>query len=68
MRRALFELEVGDRAIRDVQDLSSGALRLGFGVHLIYLIGPLIRRYRDRCPGIALHRDGADRNGARVGR
>jgi LysR family transcriptional regulator, cyn operon transcriptional activator len=54
VRRALDELEVGDRAIRDVQDLSSGALRLGFGVHLIYLIGPLIRRYRDRCPGIVL--------------
>jgi LysR family cyn operon transcriptional activator len=54
VRRALDELEVGHRAIRDVQDLSSGALRLGFGVHLIYLIGPLIRRYRDRCPGIVL--------------
>jgi LysR family transcriptional regulator, cyn operon transcriptional activator len=30
VRRALDELEVGGRAIRDVQDLSSGALRLGF--------------------------------------
>jgi LysR family cyn operon transcriptional activator len=28
--RALDELEVGGRAIRDVQDLSSGTLRLGF--------------------------------------
>ena len=27
VRRALDELEVGGRAIRDVQDLSSGALR-----------------------------------------
>jgi LysR family cyn operon transcriptional activator len=49
---ALEELEVGDRAIRDVQDLSRGALRLG--VTPIYLLGPLIRRYRDRFPGIVL--------------
>jgi len=52
VRRALDELEAGDRAIRDVQDLSSGALRLG--VTPIYLLGPLIRRYRDRFPGIVL--------------
>ena len=30
VRRALDELEVGGRAIRDVQDLSSGALRYAF--------------------------------------
>jgi LysR family transcriptional regulator, cyn operon transcriptional activator len=54
VRRALDELEVGDRAIRDVQDLSSGALRLCFSAHLIYLIAPVIRRYRDRYPGIVL--------------
>jgi LysR family cyn operon transcriptional activator len=48
VRRALDELEVGGRAIRDVQDLSSGALRLGFTP------APLIRRYRDRYPGIVL--------------
>jgi LysR family cyn operon transcriptional activator len=52
VRRALDELEAGDRAIRDVQDLSSGALRLG--VTPRYLLGPLIRRYRDRFPGIVL--------------
>jgi LysR family cyn operon transcriptional activator len=52
VRRALDELEVGDRAIHDVQDLSSGALRLG--VTPIYLLGPLIRRYRERFPGIVL--------------
>ena len=52
VRRALDELEAGDRAIHDVQDLSSGALRLG--VTPIYLLGPLIRRYRDRFPGIVL--------------
>jgi LysR family transcriptional regulator, cyn operon transcriptional activator len=55
VRRALDELEVGGRAIRDVQDLSSGALRLGFTPSFaIYLLGPLIRRYRDRYPGIVL--------------
>ena len=55
VRRALEELEVGGRAIRDVQDLSSGALRLGFTPSFaIYLLGPLIRRYRDRFPGIVL--------------
>ncbi len=55
VRRALDELEVGGRAIRDVQDLSSGALRLGFTPSFaIYLLAPLIRRYRDRFPGIVL--------------
>jgi len=55
VRRALDELEVGGRAIRDVQDLSSGALRLGFTPSFaIYLLGPLIRRYRDRFPGVVL--------------
>ena len=55
VRRALDELEVGGRAIRDVQDLSSGTLRLGFTPSFaIYLLGPLIRRYRDRFPGIVL--------------
>src|ERR1700736_4327226 len=55
VRRALDELEVGGRAIRDVQDLSSGALRLGFTPSFaIYLLGPLVGRYRDRFPGIVL--------------
>jgi LysR family transcriptional regulator, cyn operon transcriptional activator len=55
VRRALDELEVGGRAIRDVQDLSSGTLRLGFTPSFaIYMLGPLIRRYRDRFPGIVL--------------
>jgi LysR family cyn operon transcriptional activator len=55
VRRALDELEAGGRAIRDVQDLSSGALRLGFTPSFaIYLLGPLIRQYRDRFPGIVL--------------
>jgi LysR family transcriptional regulator, cyn operon transcriptional activator len=55
VRRALDELEVGGRAIRDIQDLSSGTLRLGFTPSFaIYMLGPLIRRYRDRFPGIVL--------------
>src|ERR1700730_18187968 len=55
VRRARDELEVGGRPIRDVQDLSSGALRLGVTPSLaISLLGPLIRRYRDRFPGIVL--------------
>jgi LysR family cyn operon transcriptional activator len=55
VRRAMAELEIGGRAIRDVQDLSSGSLRLGFTPSFaIYLLGPLIRRYRDRFPGIVL--------------
>jgi LysR family cyn operon transcriptional activator len=55
VRRAMDELEIGGRAVRDVQDLSSGSLRLGFTPSFaIYLLGPLIRRYRDRFPGIVL--------------
>lgn len=55
VQRALEELEAGGRAIRDVQDLSSGALRLGFTPSFaVYLLAPVIRRYRDRFPGIVL--------------
>jgi LysR family transcriptional regulator, cyn operon transcriptional activator len=55
VQRALDELEVGSRAIRDVEDLSSGALRVGFTPSFaIYLLAPLIKRYRDRFPGIVL--------------
>jgi LysR family transcriptional regulator, cyn operon transcriptional activator len=55
VRRALDELEIGGRAIRDIQDLSSGLLRVGFTPSFaMYLIAPLIRRYRDRFPGIVL--------------
>src|SRR5271165_2495599 len=48
-------LDRSGRAVRDVKDLSSGSLRLGFTPSFaIYLLGPLIRRYRDRFPGIVL--------------
>ena len=55
-RRAISEAEAAGRAARDVEDLSSGSLRIGvppsFGG---YLIAPLIRRFHQRYPGISLH-------------
>lgn len=54
-RRALDELEEGARAIRDVEDLSAGSLRLGITPTVAaYLIGPLSQRFRASYPGIAL--------------
>ncbi|MEG2735254.1 MAG: LysR family transcriptional regulator, partial [Hafnia sp.] len=45
-RRALNELEMGYRAIHDVQDLSRGSLRVGFTpTFSAYLIGPLFKRF-----------------------
>jgi LysR family cyn operon transcriptional activator len=53
--RALNELEAGARAIRDVEDLSVGSLRLGITPSVsTYLIGPLAQRFWERYPGIAL--------------
>ena len=54
--RAARALHVSlSQQIRDVQDPSSGALRLRFTPSFaIYLLAPLIRQYRDRFPGIAL--------------
>lgn len=53
-RRAWGELDAGTRAIRDVQDLSRGSLRLGWTPitdHLTFsLLGDFTRRY----PGITL--------------
>lgn len=55
-RRAISEVEAADRAARDVEDLSSGGLRIGvppsFGG---YLIAPLLRRFHESHPGISLH-------------
>lgn len=54
-RRALGELEAGSRAVRDVADLSAGALRLGFTPSFsAYLVAPLVRRFHERFPGILL--------------
>jgi LysR family cyn operon transcriptional activator len=55
VQRALDELGAGERAIRDVQDLSSGELRLGFApAFALYLLGPLVCRYRALYPGVTL--------------
>jgi LysR family cyn operon transcriptional activator len=54
-RRALSELDEGARAIRDVEDLSVGSLRLGITPSVAaYLIGPLSQRFRASYPNITL--------------
>jgi LysR family transcriptional regulator, cyn operon transcriptional activator len=54
-RRALSELEEGARAVRDVEDLSAGALRLGITPSVsTYLIAPLSQQFRVRHPKIVL--------------
>jgi LysR family transcriptional regulator, cyn operon transcriptional activator len=54
-RRALRELEAGQRAIHDVRDLTRGTLRLAMTPSLTsYLAGPLIARFSARYPGISL--------------
>jgi LysR family transcriptional regulator, cyn operon transcriptional activator len=53
--RALAELEEATRAVRDVEDLSIGSLRLGVTLSVAtYLLGPLMARFRAGYPGIAL--------------
>ncbi|MER8044647.1 transcriptional regulator CynR [Streptomyces sp. NPDC094032] len=54
-RRALRDLAAAERAVRDVQDLSSGHLRLGVTpTFTAYLAGPLAAELYARHPGIAL--------------
>ena len=54
-RRVLVELEAGKRALHDVKDLSRGTLRLAMTpTFMAYLVGPLVRDYRARFPGIHL--------------
>jgi LysR family cyn operon transcriptional activator len=54
-RRALSELEAAERAIRDVEDLASGHLRLALTPTFTpYLAGPLVGEFSTRHPGIAL--------------
>ncbi len=54
-RRALGELEAGSRAVRDVADLSSGTLRIGFTPSFsAYLVAPLVGRFHERFPGVVL--------------
>lgn len=54
-RRVLVELEAGQRALHDVKDLSRGTLRLAMTpTFMAYLVGPLVREYSARFPGIHL--------------
>ena len=53
--RALEELDQAARAVRDVEDLSTGSLRLGVTPSVAsYFIGPVLQRFRKRYPGITL--------------
>ncbi|MBO1361698.1 transcriptional regulator CynR [Acetobacter sacchari] len=55
VRRAFREIDAASRAARDVNDLSSGVLRLGFTPSFsAYLTAPLARRFREKYPGITL--------------
>lgn len=55
VRRALQDLDAGRRAIHDVQDLSRGTLRLAVTpTFTAYLIGPLLARFNEGHPGIAV--------------
>lgn len=54
-RRVLVELEAGKRALHDVKDLSRGSLRLAMTpTFMAYLVGPLVRDFVARYPGIHL--------------
>lgn len=53
--RALKELDEATRAVRDVEDLSTGSLRLGITPSIAaYLIAPLLRHFRSTYPEIGL--------------
>lgn len=55
-QRALQDLEAGERAIHDVQELSRGSLRLAMTpTFTAYLIGPLLEKYHHRYPNIVLN-------------
>jgi LysR family transcriptional regulator, cyn operon transcriptional activator len=52
-RRIMEELDEAERAVRDVEDLSTGSVRVGVTPSVAaYLIGPLVSRFRSRYPGI----------------
>jgi LysR family cyn operon transcriptional activator len=55
-QRALQDLDEGNRAIHDVQELNRGSLRLAMTpTFTAYLIGPLLKNYNARYPNIALN-------------
>jgi LysR family cyn operon transcriptional activator len=54
-RRALLELEAGQRALHDVRDLSRGQLRLAFTPTFTeYLVAPAIEHFHSAYPNIAI--------------
>src|SRR5579859_1613012 len=54
-RRALREFEAGRRAIHDVENLCSGALRLAFTpTFTTYLVAPLVRQFHRLHPGVGI--------------
>ncbi len=54
-RLALRDLDAGERAVHDVQDLSRGHLRIAMTpTFTTYFIGPLVHRFRTAHPGITL--------------
>lgn len=54
-RQALQALKAGSRAIREVDDLRSGSLKVGVTpTFTAYFIGPLLASFYARYPGIAL--------------
>jgi LysR family cyn operon transcriptional activator len=54
-RRALLDLEAGQRALHDVRDLSRGRLRLAFTPTFTeYLVAPVIERFHSTYPNIAI--------------
>lgn len=54
-RRSLRELDAGQRALKDVSDLSRGQLRLGVTPTFSeYLVAPLIDRFTALYPGVAI--------------
>ncbi|MFP6562431.1 transcriptional regulator CynR [Paraburkholderia sp. B3] len=55
-QRALQDLEAGQRAIHDVQELTRGSLRLATTpTFTAYLIGPLLEKYNRRYPNLTLN-------------
>ncbi len=68
-RRALQELAAAERAVRDVQDLAHGTLRLAMTpTFTAYLVGPLVAEFHARHPGITVdvHETTQDRIEARL--
>jgi LysR family cyn operon transcriptional activator len=55
VRRALRELNAGERAMRDVAGVSGGTLRIGFlPLFTTHLVGPLMQAFYSRHPGVAV--------------